>query len=102
MADEDARETVRWTFGVVKFSAPCSIGPCQRSPRSRKQVRAYVSQKLDTVLDAVDAAALEELLHRDRLSRVDEPAVDPVLEPVQVQRRHLFPQPVLKQSAAVW
>lgn len=25
MAEEEARETVRWTLGVVKASAPCEV-----------------------------------------------------------------------------
>ena len=54
--------------------------------------KTHVAKQLDTVLDSVHAARLEELLQRDGLAWVNQASVDPVLQAIQIQRRHLLPQ----------
>lgn len=82
MAEEDARETVRWTLGVVNDSAPCFVKQVKEvSKRSSAYPRetTHVSEQLDAFFDTVNATSLKQLLHGDGLGRIDQTEVDPML-----------------------
>jgi hypothetical protein len=86
MASVEARETTRW-MGVVSCSGFCglSVGTWLEA-----RGRTYAGQELDAVpLDAVDAARLVQLLHGDGFRGIQAALVNPRLDAVEVDGRHL-------------
>lgn len=83
MADWEAFETVMWTFGVRKYSTPCTVrhdilqvsrhyhskGSSELPPTGShlsKTGETHVSEKFDAVVDPVDTPRFEQFAHRDR------------------------------------
>lgn len=83
MADWEAFETVMWTFGVRKYSTPCTVrhdilqvsrhyhskGSSEVPPTGShlsKTGETHVSEEFDAVVDPVDTPRFEQFAHRDR------------------------------------
>lgn len=74
-----------------------------RSPRDLNRNRCLevglsVAQKLDAVLNVVDAARVEQMLHSDGLCGVQTSRFDPELQAIQVQRLEILVLGVLEST----